>query len=737
MFVDGVATSISTTQFSLALMLFWPAAVIPNVVFAGVLLSGGLSKALRHFTIAMVGIYSAVLYHMSAPIVLGGFDEHLHERTLSDLLLGSGLFAPNPMLNVSPNYPGMEIVTGLIIRLTGVSTMVGIFLAILIFRYMLVMVIYQSALTINRSQRFASLVVLLYATSPQFFFFNSQFAYQSMALPLGLGGLLLVRRAQLSQGAYARLFTVLAVVALTATVMTHHITGWFVFAFLVVWTLATPRSQRSALVWASLGMGIFLAVWTAAVASKMDAYLGPLLSTTWQQVTGLVGQQHDSRQLFNNQAGFVLPEWQRVLLLAYAGAYSVSAVLCGFILFRRARGRRMMAVIGLLTIAYPATLVAHLLPSAASVGDRSSTFLFLPLALSVSLIVIRDPRVVPERPLRRRRLIDLSKSRTYRLFAVFIGLAYLGGILLGTGPDWDLLPGPYMVVADSRSQDPEMIAAVRWTASHLPPGSRMIADRSSADVLAAEARMWILLGPEPGDYFASVYFSPTWSSYQTADVRQLHISYIYVDHRLADGPPQESYYIYYGETPAPQRLTTEELSKFSSVPGLKDVYHHGPIDIYSTAGLGVTPQPTGFSGYRRMGLGTLGDAILGAVIVSLIYAARRRLRWGLSALREAGSVSCIVAGTATAAFLGLVLFGLHATPGPGFAIGAGLTTALWYVISRGRTKTWLLPHGFQFPRISGLAVLGILIFCVGLAIDYRTAWQTDVGDVSTILQSIL
>jgi hypothetical protein len=734
--VDGVATAISPTHFSLGLTLFWPAAIIPNIVFARVLLSGRLSKALRHTTIAIVGIYSAALYHMSAPIVLGGFDEHLHERTLNDLLFGSGLFAPNPLLDVSPNYPGMELVTGLIIRLTGVSTMVGIFLAVLLFRYMLVLVIYESALTVNKSQRFASLVVLLYATSPQFFFFNSQFAYQSMALPLGLGGLLLIRRAQLSSGAYARLFTVLGIIVLAATVMTHHITGCFVFAFLVVWTLATPKSRRSALSWASLGMGIFLVVWTAAVAGKLNAYLGPLIGETWDEIVGLIGQPHASRQLFNNQAGFVLPEWQRLLLLAYAAFYSVSAVLCGFTVIRRARGRRVMVLVGLLTFAYPVTLAAHALPSAASLGDRASTFLFLPFALSVSLIVMHDPRVMPVVPLRRSYFIDFSKSRTYRLFAVFIGVAYLGGILLGSGPDWSLLPGPYMVVADSRSQDPEMIAAVRWVASHLPPGSVMIADRSSADVLAAEARMWIPLSPEPGAYFASVYFSPTWSSYQTAAVRQMHISYIYVDHRLADGLPQESYYIYSGETPTPERLTTEELSKFSHVPGLKDVYHHGPIDIYSTAGLGVTPQPTGFSGYRHMGFGTARDALLGALVVSFLYVARRRLRWLLSALRSAGAVSCAVVGTAAAAFLGLALFGLLIVPGPGFSIGAGLMTAIWFAVGRLRAGVSLLPHGFRFPRVSWMAVLGILILCVGLAIDYHAAWQLDVGDVNAILQSV-
>ena len=194
--LDSFAVAEAPTHYTFAGLLFWPAAVLPNVAFAAVLLSRRLSRALRHFTIALVGVYSAILYRMSSPFVPGGFDEHLHERTLSDLLHGSGLFAPNPLLNVSPNYPGMELFTGIATRLGDVPYMVAATLVILLCRYLLVLAIYEGARTVNASPRFASLVVLLYATSPQFFFFNSQFAYQTMAVPLGLGGLLLVRRAQ-------------------------------------------------------------------------------------------------------------------------------------------------------------------------------------------------------------------------------------------------------------------------------------------------------------------------------------------------------------------------------------------------------------------------------------------------------------------------------------------------------------------------------------------------------------
>ena len=50
-------------------------------------------------------------------------------------------------------------------------------------------------------------------------------------------------------------------------------------------------------------------------------------------------------------------------------------------------------------------------------------------------------------------------------------VGYLGGLILGSGPDWSRLPGSYLAVADSRSLDPETLAAVKWSGQHLENAS--------------------------------------------------------------------------------------------------------------------------------------------------------------------------------------------------------------------------------------------------------------------------
>jgi hypothetical protein len=56
------------------------------------------------------------------------------------------------------------------------------------------------------------------------------------------------------------------------------------------------------------------------------------------------------------------------------------------------------------------------------------------------------------------------------LIALIGGTAiiYLGGILLGSNPDYIRLPGPYLPSADFRTQDAETLAAVGWAGRHLP-----------------------------------------------------------------------------------------------------------------------------------------------------------------------------------------------------------------------------------------------------------------------------
>ena len=729
---EGFAMAVAPRHPVVGQVLFFVGLFVPFAIFLTALMAPRLGS-LREITVAVLGLYPALVYRMSSPLVLASYDEHQHEQSLMNLLQGSGLFSPNPVLRVSPFYPGLELFTAVGIRLTGLPVVLAISLVVLLCRLLLVLIIYHAALLVSPSRRGASLVVAFYAVSPEFYSFNSGFSYQTLALTLGLGGIFLLRRAQFADHAAARRLFFIASLVLIATVVTHHGTSWMVLAFLIAWAAMSRKGERKLLVRAAVVMGAAVAIWTAALAPLLAGYLGPIFSDALQGVQAFLAGT-SGHQIFGASGGTPpIADWERVVLVVYELSCTLAALVCAWIMLPRAfhNQDRMLGLLGALDLAFPITAAAHFDPSVGELGDRASTFLFLPLALSCSLIIQRHPRVS------RRSARRPNPFRPAVLIALIGGTAviYLGGILLGSNPDWERLPGPYLVSADFRTQDPETIAAVDWAATHLPAGSTVVADRVPAVLLASQARLWPESEPQQGLDPAQLYFSAAWGTQQTTIVKGLHIDYLYVDTRLADSLPYLGYYIYEGETTKPTRITVADVAKFAHVPGLTAVYHHGPVTIYDTAGLGVAAEWNGFRGYHTMGLGPL-DAILGAVVVLLVFLIRRRLAWVKSTARDIGVLGATLAVMAITIFIGGALFALRLMPGPAFTLGAVVTSVVIVAVQRRLDGLRLVPR-LPFPhRLDPLVLLGVVTGAAGLAIAIQAAWITDVVDVNAILRAV-
>lgn len=729
---EGFAMAVAPRHPVVGQVLFFVALVVPFMIFLTVLMVPRLGS-LREITVAVLGLYPAIVYRMSSPLVLASYDEHQHQQSLLNLLQGSGLFSPNPVLRVGPLYPGLELFTGVAIRLTGLPVVLAMSLVVLLCRLLLVLIIYYSALLVSPSRRGASLVVAFYAVSSEFYSFNSAFAYQTLALTLGLGGIYLLRRAQLADYAAARRLFFIALLVLIATVVTHHATSWIVLAFLIAWAAVSRKGERKLLARAAVVMGAAVAIWTAAIATPLVRYFSPIFSGVLQSaeafLAGTLGHH-----IFGASGGTPpIADWERVVLVVYELSCTLAALVCAWIMLSQAfrNHDRMLGLLGALNLAFPITAAAHFDPSVGELGDRASTFLFLPLALSASLIIQRHPRVT------RRPPGGQNPFRPAVLIALISGtvVIYLGGVLLGSNPDWSRLPGPYLVSADDRTQDPETLAAVDWAATHLPAGSTVVADRVPAVLLAGQARLWPESQPQQGLVPAQLYFSDAWGPQQTTIVKDLHIDYLYVDTRLADSLPYAGYYISEGETTKPTRITVADIAKFAHVPGLKAVYHHGPVTIYATAGLGVAPERKGFLGNHTMGLGPL-DAILGAVVVLLALLIRRRLAWVRSTARDIGALGTTLAVMALTIFIGGALFALRLMPGPAFTLGAVATSVVILAVRRRMDGLRLVPR-LPFPhRLDPLVLLGVVTGAAGLAIATYAAWITDVVDVNAILRAV-
>ncbi|AFM19322.1 hypothetical protein Mycch_4620 [Mycolicibacterium chubuense NBB4] len=591
-----------------------------------------LDRALRNTAVVCLGITTTVQWRMNDPLLFRGYDEQLHMRTLADIESSHSLFQPHPLLAVSPRYPGLEALAAFFTQL-GLPVMIAATAVVLLARLALVLTLCAAVEHLTGSPRAGGLAVAVYAISPQFVFFNSQFAYQTLSLPLALAAVAFIAQARRSDD--ARPLLAGATTCLLAVAFTHHLTSLLTAAFLIVWAMAEPKGQvRRRVAFGAVVAVLATAFWAAVQWSLLRDYFGPMIDDVVLQLTS--GMQ---RSPFSETSADPKPSWERGLLLYYALIVSLTVsflvLLSSRSLVRRVRfasGRRRVAtstddlrpwepriVLVMMVAMIPLLFAARALPRWGEVGDRASTFLYLPFSLlvvGVALYWFRKPLFARKdgSDARHGRRCGATRARgriLIRPLALILGTAaFLGGYLLGSGSEWARLPGGYLPGGDGRSMDAETLAAVRWARDQLPAGSRIGADRLSATLLASRARLWPVLTHTDSPEVASLYKADGWGPGQSDIVRSKHLQYLYVDRRFAGAEPRVG--TYFDESPA-LKLTYAELTKFDRVPEIRQVYRHGPISIYDLSGLGVSIQRSGWFGQTRP------SSIPTQVLIGLLY----------------------------------------------------------------------------------------------------------------------
>lgn len=559
-----------------------------------------LTRTSRNMAIACLALTPTLMSRATDPLLFTGFDEQLHLRTLVDIISSHQLFQPNPVLEISPRYPGLETVT-VVLNELGLPPMVAALAVILIARLVLVFVLCDAVELLTESSRAGGLAVAVYALSPQFVWFNSQFSYQTLSLPLALGAISLIGRARHAAEPLPLLGG--ATVCLLGVALTHHLTSFLTVGFLIVWTLAERGQARMRVAYGAMAAVSATVLWAIVQRSTLEQYFGPMIDDLASELGGGI-----LRPAFQDPAGTTTPLMDRVLLLTYAGALTLTVTALFFLTLRWQRRREhdlrhwnpQLLVLGL-SLAIPVLLAARVVPKGVEIFSRSSSFLFLPLSFVVANYMGRldwwHMGRLPDRP--PQEFGPEPNRRKLVWHVVAIGLAsvvFLGGYVLGSGPAWARLPGSYLPAADSRSMDAETLAAVRWAGESLPPGSRIGADRVSAVLLAAEAHLWPVYEGLNGVKTPDLYVPYQWGMEETDEANALKVRYLYVDRRMADSLPPFGFYFASGEAHQGTQFTAQQLAKFDKVPGIKTVYRHGPVSIYDLKGLGLAEYRNGSVG---------------------------------------------------------------------------------------------------------------------------------------------
>ena len=532
-----------------------------------------------------IALYACKIVH--DPLLAGGYDEYLHLRTAQDIMTSHGLFQPNSMLTVSPYYPGMELVSTAIAQMTGIGVYESGIIVLAAARLVFVLSLFFFFAMATGSARVAGIAALIYMTNSRFLYFDSQFAYESLALPLAAAVLYMLSRRGHSGPARWLGLTVIAVVTIAAVVTTHHVTSMMLSIFLLLWgsvalDCAAPRPVASRTDGAAVH----------GADRRLDVDRGDGDDRLPRPIPHLVlrgaAQAHRRR-----------PRRPRAVRLARRRRRAVVGAPC------RQRVRRHHPDPA---AARPAGRVVPL-PVRAARADARARGDVLPTHPRRALHPHRrrgglaDPgdRVHRHRAGRRPRTrpIDLWRPiwtlSRWQPPAWSLAVLAVGGVLVGM-PSWARLPGPYMVSADRRSIDGESVSASAWSRAALGTSNNFVADRVNRVLLATIGGQDVVVTYQSGVPVRQLYLSRTIGERERRIVTNGDVEYLLVDRRLTTGLPVVGQYFDRGEEAVVGVRTTPLdpalLDKFDTTPDISRVFDSGDIQIYDMRGAAGEPVAT-------------------------------------------------------------------------------------------------------------------------------------------------
>lgn len=498
-------------------------------------------------------------------------DELSHWRTAQDILTTGRLFTANYNLPISPRYPGLELVTTALVNVTGLSLFSSGLIVAGIAHLTVIGILYVLLRNIVGSARVAGIATLVYYSSPDLPFFDSIYAYQTLALAFfGLALLALWRLSSAKARTSRAGWLSVALAATGATAATHHITSLALICTLLLITLTCAVvGDRRRVVWIC-GMAVTAVIlttcWIIFVAPETATYLHPIARDMSQTVRSVL---HGGQSTTASVSGG--PFSDRLL---DAGAIVVIALLIPlgvWRVWRDFRGNPWIVSLAIGSLSWYALVVIRLKVSDGSeLAGRASTFVYLPVAFMIALIFL----YVDHRFSRRHVAVALG--------SICVILVLLFSTLVNSWPPyWERLPGGYQAGGVERSVSPEGVDAAMWTLTALGPGNRFAADVGNGPLLGSYGNQSIVLG------VSFLYDSADVTSSDEALVQALSIEYVLVDLRLSRQLPVSGAYFpvdINGAQHYAHPLPIAYLEKFNAIPGISRIYDSGNIIIYSLKG---------------------------------------------------------------------------------------------------------------------------------------------------------
>ncbi len=591
-----------------AVGLYWLSLLIIFVPTAYRLLSTSIARRERIGLIVALGLSLYLVKILHSPLDFTFYDEFLHWNTANHILSTAHLFVPNPLLPVSSLYPGLEVITTALSNLSGFSVVTSGVIILGIARIGFMLGLYLFYERISSSPQIGGIAALLYTANSNFLFFDSQFSYESLSLPIAITVLFLVAYStNKATGKYLQhLLLILPLVFVVA--FTHHLTSYVLVGILFLWAIVALLKNYKSGEWIKVGIVSVLALgitlgWSVYVGSTTSDYLGPVIRNSISEISGLILDENSGRVLFQGTNGQSSPLLERIVAIAAVGfiliilpfgifeivrspfqqsplGKKVTLLRSGLLqAWQRYRSNSAAFAFAIIVLFHPIMQSFRLTSAGWEIANRSSEFIFWAIAFvaTIGFFSLRSTAFI--RPIWKGA------------FVVWASIVFIGGTISGW-PPWARLPGAYLVSADTQSIEPQGIAASEWMSQFLKPESIISSDRINSLLLAIYGHQRPVTHLADKTYLASVFFSPTFGNSERELINRVNVDYLVVDERLSTNLPLVGVYFEAGEprdkeddTP----MSLAALEKFRNVNNISQPFDDGSIKIYDVSAIHVNP----------------------------------------------------------------------------------------------------------------------------------------------------
>jgi hypothetical protein len=553
-------------------LLFWLGLLVIFVPTVARLTSAAPGRGERVALLVLLGLSFYLVQVLRDPFAYASADELVHQHNVLQILNSQALFGSNPILKVTPSYPGLESVTAALASTSGMSTFAAGLIVIGVGRVILMLALFLLYENVTGSSRVAVLATVLYAANPHYLYFTAAFSYESLALPLALLAAVAVVRARPPEGAADMRWGIVAVAAILAVVATHHMTSYALVALLLALCLVPLPWRRlpARRPWFLAAAAVAVtAAWLTLVASQTVGYLSPVITNAIADTFRTAAGESETRALFSSPSGQVAPAWEHLVGIGAIIAI-VAAIPFGLmVLWRRYRDQPIAMVLGLASIAYVGTLCLRLVPAAWETAARASEFLFVGVALVIALAA----------------LLAVERLHAPALTGVGIsalaGLVLMGGVIAGSSSE-ERLAQPYRVKAAGTDLDPPGVAVARWARDVLGPGRPIAAQEADARLLLIYAREHVFAGTNPP--ITTVLETPKLYRWQLDLLRREGIRYVVVDARRESANVSTGYFFPRHPVGPQDRFPAAAITKFARA-GAQRIYNDGNIAVYDLRGV--------------------------------------------------------------------------------------------------------------------------------------------------------